>query len=102
MSKTKQNKINNIHTKLLEEKNNFILMKIPPKSHKIENYNPTIPDNHLNMHASLSDFNLFLKTRPLNEKALNGKSFPLILMVKTGISSIPIHTFTEKKIINKY
>lgn len=49
------------------------------------------------MQASLSDFNLFLKALPLNEKALSVKSFPLLLMGKTGMSSISNRIFTERE-----
>lgn len=81
----------NIHTKLPEEKPEFHLNEnISPKPHKIENYNP-------NMQASLTDFNLFLKALPLNEKALSVKSFPLLLMGKTGMSSISNRIFTERE-----
>lgn len=47
----------------------------------------------------LVTFNLFLKILPLHEKALNGKSFPLLLMRKTVMSSIPIHIFKERNIL---
>lgn len=49
----------------------------------------------------VTNFNLFLKTLPLNENAWSGKSFPLLLMVKTIMSSIPMHIFTyRQKYIN--
>lgn len=86
---------NNMHTELLEEKPEFYLNEnIPPKSHKIENCNTIVQHNYSNMHASLSNFNLFLKTLPLNGKTLSGKSIPLTYNGKNCNESIPTHIFT--------
>lgn len=55
----------------------FILRKLSPQIPQNKKLNTIVLHNYSNMHASLSNFNLFLKTLPPNKKALGGKSFPL-------------------------
>lgn len=78
-------------------------MKISPPNPQNKNLNTIVQHNYSDMHASLSNFNLFLKTLPLNEKALGGKSFPLTFNGKNYNEFYPNPYFhREKEMLIEY